>query len=244
MIVASLPPLRVWLDLARAGNAPSVWSNVLAALVLSSASAGSWPEPHLLLLSLVAGTLAYAGGATLNDVADAGFDRRHRPGRAIPSGVISRGGAALVGGLQLVVAFGLFALLGASPVCIAALAAMILLYDWLHKRWAGSVLLMAGCRVCLALTVASLPGQSLTPALLAWLAVLAGYIVGLSVLARLEYVAGAPAQALGRWVGRLLALMPLVDALALVVTGAWPAAVVCVLAAPLGRVAQRLAAAT
>jgi hypothetical protein len=34
---------RLWLDLARAGNFPSVWSNVLAALVLSMPVAGAWP---------------------------------------------------------------------------------------------------------------------------------------------------------------------------------------------------------
>lgn len=244
MIMATLQPLRAWLDLARAGNAPSVWSNVLAALVLSAPLGPSWPAPHLLLLALVAGTLAYAGGATLNDVADAAFDRRHRPQRVIPSGVVSRAGAAWLGVLQLAAAFGLFALLGASLAHIAALAAMILLYDCLHKRWAGSVIFMAGCRACLALTVASLPGHAFTPVLLAWIGVLAAYIIGLSVLARLEYVAGMPALALGRWVGRLLALMPLVDAAALLLAGAWSAALACALAAPLGRVTQRLAAST
>jgi len=76
----------LWLDLARAGNFPSVWSNVLAALILSAPLVGMWPSAGILAVTLLAGSLAYAGGTTLNDVADAAFDRRHRPERAIPRG--------------------------------------------------------------------------------------------------------------------------------------------------------------
>ena len=77
---------RLWLDLARAGNFPSVWSNVVAALVLSQSVRGEWPSPSVLVLALIAGSLAYAGGTTLNDVADVAFDSVHRPERAIPRG--------------------------------------------------------------------------------------------------------------------------------------------------------------
>ena len=37
---------RLWLDLARAGNFPSVWSNVLAALVLSMPVAVRFDVAH------------------------------------------------------------------------------------------------------------------------------------------------------------------------------------------------------
>lgn len=244
-------PLRAWLDLARAGNLPSVWSNVLAALVLSTpavatgAASQMWPPPSLWLAATLVGSLAYAGGATLNDVSDAAFDRRHRSDRAIPSGAVSRAAAGWAGGVMLassVVLFG--AALGASWLWATAMAAAIVAYDWLHKRWAGSVLLMAACRACLGLTIATLPGHALTTALLVWVAALSVYIVGLSLIARAEYRPGAPAALLGRWVGRLLALMPLVDAVALLAVGAWPAAIGCAAAVPLGRGAQRLFAST
>src|SRR5688572_26910916 len=88
--------LRIWFDLARAGNFPSVASNVLAALVLASPHRIGWPPGGLLALAIVAGCLVYAGGATFNDVFDAEFDRRHRPHRAIPRGLVSRAGAAWV----------------------------------------------------------------------------------------------------------------------------------------------------
>ncbi len=235
---------RAWLDLARAGNFPSVWSNVLAALILSGAIAGEWPAPGLFALALVAGSLAYAGGATLNDVADIRFDSIHRPERAIPRGLVARSAAAWMGGVELAVAVSLLVALGASPIVASSLAATIVLYDWLHKQWAGSVVLMAGCRVLLALTIASLPEHAFRPAFLGWIAGLFVYIVGLSLLARREYRPGAPAAKLGRMVGRLLAFIPLVDAIALLMVGAWWPAVACAAAVPLGRWAQRQAAST
>jgi 4-hydroxybenzoate polyprenyltransferase len=233
--------VRVALDLARAGNFPSVASNVLAALVL--ARGGAWPSPAEAGLAGAAGLLAYAGGATLNDVADAAFDARHRPARPIPSGALSRRGAALLGGVELALGLALLALLGAAWFWVAGLAAVILTYDWVHKRWAGSVVLMAGCRIFLGLAVASGAGWTGGAAVAGWAAALGVYIVGLSLLARREYVPGAPVVWLGRRVGQLLAGIPLIDAAALVVVNAPGPALACALAVPLGRLAQRLAAA-
>ena len=162
------PVFRLWLDLARAGNFPSVWSNVLAALLL--AGAGAEMVPHLSwIVIFLAGSLAYAGGTTLNDVFDAGFDRQHRPERAIPTGRVSRATAGWVGGLQLAAGLGLLVWLGASPYAAAGLAATILGYNWLHKRWTGSVILMAGCRVMLAVTIATLPENYFSPIFIIWI---------------------------------------------------------------------------
>jgi 4-hydroxybenzoate polyprenyltransferase len=235
---------RAWLDLARAGNFPSVWSNVLAALVLSAAAGAVWPSPAMLVLALVAGSLAYAGGTTLNDVADVRFDSIHRPERAIPRGIVGRSTAAWVGGAELVLGLGLIVAAGASPLIAAGLAVTILLYDWIHKHWSGSIVLMAGCRVLLALTLASLPEHAFTKPFIVWIAALFFYIIGVSWLARREYQPGAPAAKLGRMVGRLLAFIPLVDAIALMAVGAWWPAVACAAAVPLGRWAQRQAAST
>ncbi len=235
---------RVWFDLARAGNLPSVASNVLAALVLSTPAGGSFPSAGMLVLAIIAGCLIYAGGATFNDVADAEFDRRHRPERAIPSGHVAQRTAALVAGAQMAFGLSLLVTAGASFPWALALAGTILMYDWFHKRWIGSVVLMAGCRVLLALTLASLPGHGFEPALLWWVAALFVYIVTLSLLARWEYKPGAPAAKLGRAVGGLLAFIPLIDALALLLVAAWIPAMACAAAIPLGRWAQRLAAST
>lgn len=236
--------LRAWFDLARAGNFPSVASNVLAALVLSSTVPVSWPPGGLLALTILAACLIYAGGATFNDVADADFDRRHRPERVIPRGLVSRAGAAWGAGVEMLLGLSILVTLGASARWALALAATILVYDWIHKRWIGSVALMAGCRVLLALTLASLPGQVAGQAFTWWVAALFVYIVTLSLLARWEYKSGAPAARLGRAVAGLLAFIPLIDGIALLLVGAWFPAMACAAAVPLGRWAQRLAAST
>jgi 4-hydroxybenzoate polyprenyltransferase len=229
-----------WLDLARAGNFPSVASNVMAAFVLSAAAPLHGGQ---LAAALAAGALAYAGGATLNDVADAGFDAVKRPERAIPRGTIARSTAALVGTFQLLAGAAVLVACGAFWIGAAALVVLVVCYNWLHKRWAGSVVLIAGCRAALAFTVATLPGHTLTPAVLGWVAALWLYIVALSVLARREYAPGAPTAKLGGVVRWLLACIPLVDATALLAIAAWPWALVCAAMIPLGRRAQRLLAA-
>lgn len=235
---------RAWFDLARAGNLPSVGSNVLAALVLSSAGAPGWPAPGLLGLAILGGGLLYAGGATLNDVADAAFDARHRPERAIPRRLIPRAAAAWVGALEMAAGLAVLFGIGVPALPAAALAATILAYDWWHKRWAGSVLLMAGCRVLLAVCLAAIPGQAFLSAFRWWGLALFVYIAGLSLLARWEYRPGSPAARLGRAVRHLLAFIPLVDAAALLLAGAWGPAMACAAAIPCGRWAQRLAAST
>jgi len=242
---ASPSRFRVWLDLARAGNFPSVASNVLAALVLSSPLVSRSLDPALLVLAIIAGCLVYAGGATFNDVFDAHFDARHRPERAIPRGLVKRATAARVAAIEMALGLGLLVAAQASLPWALALGATILLYDWVHKRWIGSVVLMALCRVLLAATITTLPEHSLRqPAFLWWVGALFVYIVTLSLIARWEYKPGAPAAKIGRSVGRLLAFIPLIDAVALMCVGAWIPAIACAAAIPLGRFAQRLVAST
>lgn len=243
-VAKSPAPMRVWLDLARAGNFPSVVSNVLAALVLSAPLVTAWPAGGALVLASIGACAVYAGGATFNDVADAGFDARHRPERAIPRGAVTRGRAAGMAGMEMLAGLALLVWAGAAVVWGLALGVTILAYDWVHKRWMGSVVLMAGCRVWLAVAVASLPGHARTPAFLGWVGALFIYIVVLSLIARWEYRPGAPAARLGHAVGRLLALIPLLDAVALLSIGAWWPAMACAVAIPFGRWAQRLAAST
>lgn len=237
---------RALFDLARAGNFPSVASNVLAALVLSAApAAATFPPASTLALAILAGCLLYAGGATFNDVFDAAFDARRRPERAIPRGIISRNAAAVLASAEMLLGIALLVIVTRASLAYAlALVATILAYDWIHKRWIGSVVLMAGCRVLLACTLATLPGHAFTTPFLSWVAALFVYIVVLSLIARWEYKPGAPAAKLGRAVGGMLAFIPFIDAIALLLVGAWIPALACALAVPLGRWAQRLAAST
>src|SRR5262249_40855802 len=120
----------------------------------------------------------------------------------------------------------------------------IVAYDWVHKRWSGSVLLMAGCRLLLAISLASLPGHAPRRLFLAWAGALFAYIVVLSVLARREYAGDGEKARSGHTIRKLLAFIPFVDAAGLLVVQAWIPAALCALAVPGGKWAQRKAAAT
>src|SRR5260370_21146896 len=73
--------LGVYLRLGRVSNLPTVWTNVLAGVVL----AGGRPEPRLLIFLWTALSFFYVGGMFLNDAFDRRLDARERPERPIPS---------------------------------------------------------------------------------------------------------------------------------------------------------------
>src|SRR5438552_1050327 len=87
---------RTYLELCRASNLPTVWTNVLAAVVLSGAAVLSVPA----LLAMVSLSLMYVGGMTLNDVLDVDEDRARKPSRPIPWRLA---GVSLVDGALLAV---------------------------------------------------------------------------------------------------------------------------------------------
>ena len=77
-----------WLELMRAGNAPTVVSNVLAGIAIGlQARLSDAPVPWGTAALLLSGTvLVYVAGMVLNDAFDARIDARERPRRPIPSG--------------------------------------------------------------------------------------------------------------------------------------------------------------
>ena len=214
--------LRTHLELARASNLPTVWSNGLAASVLT----GVGPTPVGLGLALVALSCLYVAGMYLNDACDADADARERPGRPIPSGRVSRrsvfGGAAAwaVAGLGTA---GLAA--AASPttdlgiawaLAFAALAACITAYDARHRNNRFSPLLMGGCRAFAVLAAALLLVPAPPPAVLALAAASAAWTLGLTRLAKDEAAALDPARTVrpARWPLAALGIVPLVGLLA------------------------------
>ena len=192
-----------WLVLARASNLPTVWSNCLAGWWLGGGT--SIGEGWGRLVVLLAGASAlYTAGMFLNDVFDEEFDARYRPVRPIVAGLVSRR-AALTAAVALLV--GGTALLGAlgwrTLLLAVALDGLIVLYDWLHKRTAAGLALMAACRFLLyplASSASVQPGGGV-----AWGEgfLLAAYIFGLSCLARGEHLPGRRSP---RWLWLLIAL--------------------------------------
>jgi UbiA prenyltransferase family protein len=187
--------LRVALQLGRVSNLPTVWSNVLAAVVLSGAP---------LRVSFLAGlalalSCFYVGGMYLNDAFDREIDARERPERPLPSGRATPGEVLAVGfGLLFLGVAGtaIAARLGPAPGAVvpalaaaAGLGALIVAYDLHHKTNPLGPLLMALCRGGVYVTAALAAGR-LTWTVLHGAALLVAYLLGLSALAREERGAG------------------------------------------------------
>ena len=178
---------RVFLELGRVSNLPTVWSNVLAGMVL----AGGWLAPAPLLVVLVAASAIYVGGMFLNDAFDAEIDARERPERPIPSGRIPRAAVFAIG-------FGLLALgvllLAAVNVLAAlaglALAGAILVYDAWHKGNPLSPLLLGLCRVLFYLVAGFAAVAAPDQALWYGGGALLAYLIGVTYLARQETLRG------------------------------------------------------
>jgi len=182
------PPLRLHtlLALGRASNLPTVWSNCLAAWLISGG--GNWWAFPLLALGA---SLLYLGGMFLNDAFDVEFDRQFRSERPIPAGHISARDVWWYGGLQLFAGWLLLFFLGVTVAWLAlALAATIVFYDAVHKRTEFAPLLMAGCRWLLYLVAGAATLQELRFPVLGHGAALGAYIVGLSFVARVESRSG------------------------------------------------------
>ncbi len=185
-----LSTLRTLLVLGRVSNLPTIWTNVIVGWFLAG---GGWvAELGWITLGM---SLVYVAGMTLNDAFDAKWDRSHAPNRPIPSGRISEATVWTLGALQLVA--GVVILLGPTSVhslFAALLVVAVLLYNWLHKRHAASVLLMGACRALVYTGSASAVvahTDSLVVPQLVYL--IAGgvviYIAGLTLAARGEHLA-------------------------------------------------------
>ena len=133
----------------RLPNLPSVLSNTLSGILLASVLY----EPgdlSTLTLALIAACCLYASGNLFNDWADRSWDSIHRPERALPSGLF-KPSLYLIGGVLLTLTAWAVAAM-ASPAAMlvsVTITTFVILYTWLHKRSAWSVIPMALCRALL-----------------------------------------------------------------------------------------------
>ena len=175
---------RVYLRLGRVSNLPTVWTNCLAGVILAGAS----PEPVSFALLLASMCLLYVSGMFLNDAFDQEFDRKYRPERPIPSGeipgrhVYAIGFGLMLAGLAILLASTIEAILWGS-----ALSALIVYYNYRHKRDPASPSIMALCRVMVYFCAAAATGgTALTPKVIGGAAVLMAYMIGLTYVAKQE----------------------------------------------------------
>ncbi|MDG1139859.1 MAG: UbiA family prenyltransferase [Opitutales bacterium] len=194
------------LTLGRVSNLPSVWTNCLAAWAINLSvnervrGMPEWNELGILqldlLLPLILGaSLLYMGGCTLNDAADEKFDRKHNPHRPIPSGAVTSRFVWILGITEML--GGGWALLHSAQcetTWVLALGLCIIAYDIVHKKWAGGVFLMGGCRLLLWASAATC-GESTVIYPLSWIwgGTLAFYVIGISLFARGEAKEGEDA---------------------------------------------------
>ena len=192
---------RALLVLGRASNLPTVWSNCLVAYAL-----GGFMSWAALMPVLLGATFFYLGGMYLNDAFDVGFDRRYRRERPIPSGAIQERTVWILGVLQLMIGMIFFSAMSQVPWSLSLLlTATIIVYNALHKTVSFSPILMSLCRFVLFLSAASIGVKGIT-GLALWSALaLAGYIIGLSYVAKRESSGGL----IGYWPCLLLAFPPI-----------------------------------
>ena len=170
--------------LGRVSNLPTVWTNVLAGTVLSMSVPGL--SNGQLASLMVAMSLFYLGGMYLNDAFDAEIDAAERSDRPIPTGKIGLGQVWVLGfamlALGAVMAFSLNTKAGLAGL---ALAASVILYDWLHKKTVLSPVIMGACRFFTYVTAAYAAGDLPTAVLIGAVGLFA-HVVGLTYAAKQE----------------------------------------------------------
>ena len=177
------PAWRAYLLLSRISNLPTIWTNVLAGVVVAG-GALPWPLTALLIAAI---SLLYTGGMFLNDAFDRDFDATHIPERPLPAGDVT---------VQAALATG-FSLLAAGLIVIAtlphpstpllwgsALAGAIVLYDTWHKRNPFGPLLMGVCRGLVYVVAGTAVAGAVMPPTVVAAALLVGYVVALTWIAK------------------------------------------------------------
>lgn len=121
----------------RPANIVTAIADILAGIAISGYFGVGAIDPAPVILLILSTVGLYGGGVVMNDVFDADLDAVERPERPIPSGLISKTGAAVLGValllLGVVVAFSVNRLSGALALTIAIAA---LVYDKFGKHQA------------------------------------------------------------------------------------------------------------
>ncbi|MDP7030234.1 MAG: UbiA family prenyltransferase [Phycisphaerales bacterium] len=194
---------RDWYTTLRAGNLPTVWSNIALGAGLSGAAA---PAPASLATALGGLTCLYLAGMALNDAFDVRFDRANASERPVAAGRIAAGAAMTAGLVLLVAGWCLTALPSAASSMVmpasTLLAVCILMYQWTHRASAVlAAVLMALCRTLVPVIVAAMLVPTL-PAIL-WIAAacVGAWTIGTTLLGRGER-GGEPRWKVGPvWLG-------------------------------------------
>jgi 4-hydroxybenzoate polyprenyltransferase len=171
------------LRLGRISNLPTVWTNVIAGVVI----AGGTGRAREIVMIALAMSAFYVGGMYLNDFFDRAIDARERPTRPIVAGEIGAGAVSGIGfgllaiGIALMFPFGV-----AATVWGIALAVVIVLYDIWHKGNALGPTIMGLCRALVYLGAGAAMTGHISLALAIGAFVLAAHTAGITYAAKQE----------------------------------------------------------
>ncbi|HEY3402925.1 MAG TPA: UbiA-like protein EboC [Ohtaekwangia sp.] len=181
-----------FLRLMRPANLVTAVADILAGIAI----AGVIPHPDLdntpVILLIISTIGLYGGGVVFNDVFDAELDKTERPERPIPSGVISKTEASLLGSALLVIGIvaAIKIVFNPTGIIAIAIAAAALIYD----RWGKHQSILGPINMGLCRGLNLLLGISVVPAalssvyFLAFIPVL--YIAAITMISRGEVHGG------------------------------------------------------
>lgn len=181
---------KTFLQLGRVSSLPTILSTTLAGAALAG---GNPLNPNIVIL-MFAMSLAYIGGAFLNDAFDRKFDKEHHPERPISKGTI-KAAEVFAAGFTLLAASVMFSALGAMSwghnvaiviLLTIALTITIVLYDIWHKDNPLSPVIMGLCRFLLILIAGFAAADKPSVVLYFGAAAMLCYLIGLTWAARQE----------------------------------------------------------
>jgi hypothetical protein len=203
---------RPYLQLIRLPAVPTALADIVLAALVTRALPGRWFP--FLLLCLTSACL-YCGGMIFNDFFDVEQDRRERPHRPIPSGLVTRRMAGLLGTLLLgagvVFAFLTWLSSGESRTALTIVLAILLLvailaYDGRLKRTPVGPVAMGLCRFFNVLLGLTLVGHIEKWGV--YLALVVGlYVAGVTWFARTEARTSSQTALMGAALVMLVALL-------------------------------------
>ncbi|MBI4834192.1 MAG: UbiA family prenyltransferase [Planctomycetes bacterium] len=215
------------LRLIRLPNIFTAISNVWAGMVV----AGSvFPATAHIIFGSVASAALYSGGMALNDYFDLKRDKKERPNRVLPSGVIKPSIALSFGILLLMAGIVCGFMISASAGVICSVIALsAFLYDSLFKRWfITAIIFMPLCRAFnweLGLNI----GGAFPKEFIIFPVIIFIYIAITTALARLEN----DKPALRKIVKTGILIIPLIDGLLVFMNGYyWQAGIIASLMIP------------
>ncbi len=232
-------PVRTALKLGRVSNLPTVWTNVLAGMVLS----GTEPPPTIVVSVGVAASLMYVAGMYLNDAFDHRWDAENRAGHPIPMGEVDVR-TVFVAGFGMMAAALVVLLVGpGGPRAFVpglVLAGLIVLYDVSHRKNPIAPVIMGLGRVAVYFVAARAVASTFALPVYVGAAFLLTYLVMLAIIARGE----TKDPKTPRLVGRLIAGICIVDGLQILAVGSYWLAGLCAVGFVLTLRLQRRAAGT